>query len=93
MHRSKLEMHIDILKVLAEHGPLRITHLMYKVNLNGSTLKDCIEFLVKQGLVEEKPVGKGRFVYATTQRGRIVINAFKELEELLPVTKESLVLL
>jgi predicted transcriptional regulator len=93
MHRSKLEMHINILQVLADHGPLKITHLMYKVNLNGSTLKDCIEFLIKQGLVEEKSVGRGRFVYAITQRGRIVINVFEELKELLPVTKESLVLL
>jgi len=91
MHRSKLEIYMDILRVLAEHGPSKITHIMYEVNLNCSVLKDCIGFLIKQGLVEEKAVGKKRFAYAVTQRGRILIKAFEELKQALPVTEESLV--
>jgi predicted transcriptional regulator len=93
MHRSKLEMNIDILRVLADHGPLKLTHVMYEVNINCSVLKDCIEFLIKQGLVEEKAIGEKRFVYAITQRGRIVVNAFEELKQVLPITEESSVLL
>jgi len=93
MHRSKLEIHIDILRALAEHGPLKLTHVMYKVNINGSTLKDYLEFLIKQGLVEEKTSGKKRSVYAVTQRGRIVIKAFEELKPVLPITQETLVFL
>jgi predicted transcriptional regulator len=93
MHRSKLEMNIDILRVLADHGPLKLTHVMYEVNINCSVLKDCIEFLIKQGLVEEKAIGEKRFVYAITQRGRIVVNAFEELKQVLHITEESSVLL
>lgn len=93
MRRSKLEICIDILRVLADHGPSKITHIMYEVNLNCSALKERIEFLIKQGLVEEKPVGKRRFAYAVTQRGRIVVKAFEELKQVLPITaEESLVL-
>ena len=34
MRRSKLEMYVDILKVLAQRGPLKLTHVMYKANVN-----------------------------------------------------------
>ena len=30
MRRSKLEMYVDILKVLGQRGPLKLTHIMYK---------------------------------------------------------------
>jgi len=36
--RSKLEMYVDILKALARHGPLKLTHIMYKANVNCSVL-------------------------------------------------------
>jgi predicted transcriptional regulator len=39
MRRSKLEMYIDILKVLAHRGPLKLTHIMYKANVNSSSSK------------------------------------------------------
>ncbi|MEM1757763.1 MAG: winged helix-turn-helix domain-containing protein, partial [Candidatus Bathyarchaeia archaeon] len=73
MRRSKLEMYIDILKVLAQRGPTKLTHIMYKANVNCSVLKEYLDFLIKQGLVEEKAVGKKRVVYAITQRGVTVL--------------------
>ena len=39
MRRSKLETYVDILKVLAHWGPLKITNVMYKTNLNCSVLE------------------------------------------------------
>ena len=89
MHRSKLEMYIDILQVLADHEPLKLTHMMYKVNINCSILKDYLEFLIKQGLVEEKTVRKKSFTYAITQRGRLVVKVFEELKQVLPITEET----
>jgi len=89
MRRSKLEMYIDILKVLADHGPLKLTHLMYKTNINCNVLKDYMEFLIKQDLVEEKAVGKKRFTYTIAPRGRIVLKAFGELKKVLPITEET----
>lgn len=89
MRRSKLEMYIDILKVLAHRGPLKLTHIMYKANVNCSVLKQYLEFLMKQNLVEERTVGKRRVVYAITQRGITVLKHFRELKQVLPIVEET----
>ncbi|MDD4325982.1 MAG: winged helix-turn-helix domain-containing protein [Candidatus Bathyarchaeota archaeon] len=89
MRRSKLEMYVDILSVLAQRGPLKLTHVMYKANVNCSVLKEYLEFLLKQGLVEERTIGKRRLVFAVTQRGITVLKYFKELKEVLPIVEES----
>ncbi|RJS79519.1 transcriptional regulator [Candidatus Bathyarchaeota archaeon] len=89
MRRSKLEMYIDILKVLAHRGPLKLTHIMYKANVNCSVLKQYLDFLIKQNLVEEKTVGKRRVVYMITQRGIRVLKAFRELEEVFTVLEDG----
>jgi predicted transcriptional regulator len=88
MRRSKLEMHVDILKVLAHRGPLKLTHIMYKSNVNCSILKECLDCLVKQGLVEEHIVGKSKVVFAVTQRGITVLKYFRELRQVLPIVEE-----
>jgi predicted transcriptional regulator len=93
MRRSKLEVQIDILKVLARHGPLKLTHVMYKANVNCSVLKQYIGFLIQQNLIEEQPVGKKRartrVVYAITERGRTVLKYFKNLDAVLEITEEA----
>jgi predicted transcriptional regulator len=53
---------------------------MYKANVNCSVLKEYLEFLMKQGLVEERIVGKARTVFAVTPRGITVLKYFKELK-------------
>jgi len=65
----KLEMCADILTVLAHHGPLKLTHVMHKTNLNCGIVKVYFDFLIKQGLVEEHHMRKTRTVYAVAQRG------------------------
>jgi predicted transcriptional regulator len=89
MRRSKLEMYVDILKVLAYWGPLKITHVMYKVNVNCRVLEECFGFLIKQGLIEMKNIGKERKVYMITQRGVTVLKQFRELKEVLPIVEEA----
>ena len=89
MRRSKLEMYVDILKVLAQRGPLKLTHIMYKSNVNCKVLKEYLDFLTKQGLVEEKIIGRERLVYAITQRGVTVLKYFRELKEVLPIVEET----
>ena len=88
MRRSKLEMYVDILKVLGQKGPLKLTHIMYKANVNCCVLKEYLDFLMKQGLVEERIVGKKRVVYAITQRGITTLKYFKELKQVLPIVEE-----
>jgi len=89
MRRSKLEMYIDILKVLSHRGPLKLTHIMYKANVNCSVLKQYLDFLIQQNLIEERTVGKKRIVYAITERGVTVLKHFRELKTVLPLIEED----
>ena len=89
MRRSKLEMYIDMLKVLAQKGPLKLTHIMYKANVNCSVLKEHLEFLITQGLVEERTISRGRVVFSVTQRGITVLKYFHELKQVLPIVEEA----
>ena len=93
MRRSKLEMYIDVLKVLARHGPLKLTQIMYKANVNCSVLKQYLAFLIQQNLIEKQTIRKKRnkirVVYAVTERGRTVLKYFRELNSALQITEEA----
>jgi predicted transcriptional regulator len=89
MRRSKLEMYVDILQVLSHRGPLKLTHVMYKANVNCKVLKEYLDFLIEQNLIEERPVGKNRTVFAITQRGITVLKYFRELKQVLPIVEEA----
>ena len=89
MRRSQLEMHLKIMEILNHVGPLKLTHVMNKANVNCSILKENLDFLIQQGLVEKKIVGNERKVYAITQLGATVLDAFRELKEALPVVEET----
>jgi predicted transcriptional regulator len=89
MRRSKLEVYIDILEVLAIRGPLKLTHIMYKSNVNCSVLKDQLEFLIKNTLVEERILRKEKVVYAVTQRGLQILKSFREIKQVFPVEEEK----
>jgi predicted transcriptional regulator len=89
MRRSKLEMYVDILRVLAHRGPLKLTHVMYKANVNCNVLKEYLNFLTKQNLVEERNVAKSRTVFAITQKGITVLKYFRELQQVLPIIEET----
>ena len=82
-------MYVDILTVLARKGPLKLTHVRYKANVNCSVLKEYLEFLIKQGLVEERTLRKERVVYTITPRGITVLKYFKELKQVLPIVEEA----
>jgi predicted transcriptional regulator len=82
-------MYIDILKVLARRGPLKLTHIMYKANVNCSVLKQYLDFLILQNLVEEQTLGKKRVVYAVTEKGLTVLKYFRELKTVLPIIEEA----
>ena len=87
MRRSKLETCLVILETLTSHGPLKITHVMQKANLNCTVMKNYFDFLIKQGAVEMKSVGRDRIAYAITERGLYLIRCFKELNQVIPTAK------
>ena len=88
MRRSKLEMYVDILNVLAHKGPLKLTHIMYKANVNCSILNEYLDFLIKQGLVEKRTIEKEHIVFAVKQRGKNILKYFHELTQALPIIEE-----
>ena len=89
MRRSKMEMHLDILRTLAQKGPLKLTHIMYKSNLNCCVLKEYLDFLIEQELVEEKTIKKEKIVYTITEKGLTVLKYFRELQIMLPIDEEN----
>jgi predicted transcriptional regulator len=89
MRRSKLEIYIDILEVLALKGQLKLTHIMYKSNVNCHVLKPQLEFLIGNNLVEERTLKKEKTVYAITQRGIQILRAFREIKEVFPIEEEK----
>ena len=89
MRRSKMEMYLDILKTLAQKGSLKLTHIMYKSNVNCCVLKEYLEFLTQQKLVEEKTLTKERTVYEITEKGLTVLKYFRELQIMLPMVEDK----
>jgi len=90
--RSKLEMHVNILKVLACHGPLKLTHIMYKANVNCSVMKQFLDLLAQHGLVEEKNFRNKKIqktVYVITEKGRTALTHFKEITRAIQTTEEN----
>ena len=88
IRRSKLEMNVAILNVLAQKGPLKLTHIMYKANVNCNILSEYLDFLINQGLVEKRTIEKEHIVFKITQRGITVLKNFRELTQALPIIEE-----
>lgn len=63
-------MRVDIVEVLAQRGLLKLTHVIYKANVNNSIPKEYSGFLIKQGPIEERIIGKFSVVNANTARPR-----------------------
>ena len=82
-------MHLDILMTLAKKGPLKLTHIMYKANVNCSVLKEYLDFLIQQELVAEKTIKKERIVYTITEKGLTVLKYFRELQIMIPVFDDN----
>ena len=88
MRRSKLEIHIEILRALACHGKLKPTHITYKANVNCSALKECLDFLIDRNLVKELTVSKKkqkRRFYAITELGLAALRNVKEIDNALHI--------
>lgn len=89
MRRSKLEMYIDILNALAQKGPLKLTHIMYKANVNCSILNESLELLIKQELAEKRTIKNEHIVFSITQRGITILKYFRELTQALHIIEET----
>ena len=89
MGRSKFEMHLDIIRTLAQKGPLKLTHIMYKANVNCSVLREQLDFLIQHNIVQERIFKKEKVVFELTEKGLSIIKTFRELQTLMPFNEEN----
>lgn len=76
-------MQVDILRALARHGPLKLTHIMYKANANCSVLNEYLDSLIERELVEKRVTCNKRVVYSITKSGRTALKYFWEVNSAL----------
>ena len=89
MRRSKMEMCISTLEALAYYGPMQITRITYKANMNCGQLKDILGGLIQNGLMEERMFRKNNVVYAATPKARKILSYFEEIKEMLPIAEDN----
>ena len=87
--RSKLEIYLDVLKVIKE-GTTKPTRIMYGANLSWKLLQGILVSMVGQDLIEEIDVSDSRdkrtnTVYQVTQKGDSVIRYFDRAKGLIEV--------
>jgi predicted transcriptional regulator len=83
MHRSKLELYEDVLYALVKK-PLTIDSIAYECNMNCVTLSQRLDFLTKNGLIQQGNY-KNKTLYALTRRGLAISKTLaitKRLEQL-----------
>jgi predicted transcriptional regulator len=73
MRKSKLESYVDILEALV-NTPLTLDHIAYQINMDCTILRQHLDFLIKNRLVEERTSEK-RTPYAITEKGIAVLRA------------------
>ena len=73
MRKSKLELYIDILEALV-NKPLTLDYIAYEINMDCTILRQYLDFLIKNSLVEERESEK-RTPYAITEKGISVLRA------------------
>jgi len=83
MHKSKLKVSIEILCSLASNGPMKLSQLMTKVELNETRLRQHLRLLKKRNLVERQNLGENKIFYVVTERGLQVLNVID------PMIKEA----
>jgi len=75
IRRSKLEVLMDIMKVVAEEREAKRTKIMYKANLAWNVLKESLDSMEKKGIITSKATPAGVVVFAT-QEGLALLNKY-----------------
>ena len=88
MHRSRLELYAEVLHALAKK-PLTIDSIAYECNMDCVILGQRLDFLVKNGLIQQGEYLK-KTCYALTKRGRAISKTLvitRRLEKLQTTSK------
>lgn len=100
MRRSSLKIYMDVLKVIQANPGIRLTHIMYKANVNCSVLTKYLEFLESKGYIEKFDLKQKTWAgktksdhrwnskfYRTTESSRKVLELFTIIEDLMEEPK------
>jgi predicted transcriptional regulator len=71
MRKSKLASYEGILEVLV-NNPLTLDRMAYEINMDCTILRQHLDFLIKNSLVEERGSDK-KTLYALTEKGIAVL--------------------
>ena len=80
--RDRLEIIYIVLKNLQEK-PLKITHIIYRANLDTRTAQSVLRILIEKGLIEVIENGQSSKLYKITRKGTEFIKRYEELTNLL----------
>ena len=83
MQRSKLKICMEVLCILASDGPMKLTQLTTKVELNKTRLRQHLRLLKNRNLVERQNLGENKIFYVVTERGLQVLKVID------PMIKEA----
>jgi predicted transcriptional regulator len=53
MRRNRLEEYLDLIKIIAQKGPVELTTISNQAKIETDKLTNRIEFLLNQGIIEE----------------------------------------
>jgi predicted transcriptional regulator len=76
MTQSKLEVHLQLLKIVAQKGPAKERKVALQASVATDVAKQSLTFLFIQGLL-----GYNQGAYQITCRGRAVLRHFRMLNE------------
>jgi len=81
IRRSKLEVFMDIMKVVAEEREMKRTRIMYRANLAWKVLKDALDTMEKKGILTSTETPSGVVVTATSD-GLSLLQRYCEVESM-----------
>ena len=73
LHKSKLQICIEILCSLSSNGPMKLTQMTQYVELDKTRLISHLSLLNDRGLVGEQNLGEDERAYFVTERGVSVL--------------------
>ena len=79
IRRSKLEVFMDIMKVVAEEREMKRTRIMYKANLAWTVLNEALDSMERKGILASKDTPSG-VVVTPTEGGLDLLKRFREVE-------------
>ena len=86
--RSKFQLSVEVLNQIKQ-GERKPTRIMYSANLSWKSLKEILDSLVSQELIEEELVGRSskraKKRYAITEKGENVLQYYSVVSGLIEI--------